>query len=517
MTIPARAVGWSSRLRRDPLLGVVVLLGAWVAVYLSWTVLHWTGDATVVSDFAPIPLSIAAAGFAWWASRAVTNSRRVCVAWRLIALGCASWAAGECTWYYLEVIRHSQPFPSVADGFYLLFYPLMFAGLATMPVGRPRRGERVTFALDAATIMIATVMAVWYLVVGPTVHAHADSWFAEVLSLAYPAADLMLVLGVARLLLRRPGRGLSRPLWFLVAGAAALTVADISYARLSLASTYAPGTLPDALWALGLFMLVLAGYAQGRTLPASRPTVHTDARPMASKLPYVAVAGGLALLLYETTLDAQAPLVALVLGSLALTGVVVGRQIVVMRENSRLVEELHRIANADPLTGGLNRRRFFELGERVMSRSRLDDTPVAALMIDIDHFKTVNDRVGHGAGDDAIREVVSRCAASLRPDDLFARYGGDEFAVLVRITPALDADELARRIAESVASTPIMTAGGLINVTVSVGLAVSNGSETLEALLHEADIALYRAKRSGRNRHFGPLSSYPGAVAPVGS
>ena len=104
--------------------------------------------------------------------------------------------------------------------------------------------------------MIASSMAVWYLVIAPTVATHQTSWFAELLSLAYPAGDLILILGVARVLLANPGRHVRVPLWFLVIGVSSLAVADVVYARLSLSDTYAAGTLPDALWIIGLF----AGY-----------------------------------------------------------------------------------------------------------------------------------------------------------------------------------------------------------------------------------------------------------------
>jgi diguanylate cyclase (GGDEF)-like protein len=455
-----------------------------------------------VSDVAPIPVAALATLFAWRASRGSTVSDRVELAWRVIALGCGAWTAGECTWFYLEVLRHAQPFPSIADGFYLTFYPCMFVGLALFPMRSTRRDRRLAFALDTATVMIASAMAVWYLVIAPTAATHQNSWFAEVLSLAYPAGDLILVLGVARVLLGNPDRRNRVPLWFLVGGVSSLAVADVLYSHLALSDTYAAGTLPDALWIIGLFGLTLAGFAQTRVAPAEQTAAdrsETDVR--VSKLPYLAVTAGLGLLLYETTRDAPGPLVVLVVGALALTGVVVSRQIAVMRENERLVGALHDVANTDSLTGLLTRRRCFELGERLLARSRHTGQLVAALMIDIDHFKAINDQAGHAAGDDVIREVARRCALNLRAEDLFGRYGGDEFVLLVPARSEQSIAELATRLGASVANEPFPIPSGVVSATLSIGIAIDEPDGSLQALLDHADTALYRAKRAGRSQH----------------
>src|SRR4051812_14704948 len=160
------------RLRGSLGLLVVVALGAYVATYVVWTVLHWAGDRTVVSDLAPIPVALAATCFAWRAGHARSGDdlgpARRQVAWQWIAFGCASWTIAECLWFYFEAVRHEAPFPSPADWFYLAFYVFVFAGLVRMPVRPLGTRERVAFALDLATVMFVTLMVVWYLVVDPT-------------------------------------------------------------------------------------------------------------------------------------------------------------------------------------------------------------------------------------------------------------------------------------------------------------------------------------------------------------
>ena len=160
-----------ARVRRALPRLVVGALCVYVAVYVVWTAVHWsTGDRTVVSDLAPIPVALAATCFAWHAGHDRRGAARRKVAWQWIAFGCASWTIAECLWFYFEAVRHRSPFPSPADWFYLAFYVFVFAGLVRLPVRQLGGKERLAFALDLATVMFVTLMVVWYLVVDPTVN-----------------------------------------------------------------------------------------------------------------------------------------------------------------------------------------------------------------------------------------------------------------------------------------------------------------------------------------------------------
>jgi diguanylate cyclase (GGDEF)-like protein len=168
------------------------------------------------------------------------------------------------------------------------------------------------------------------------------------------------------------------------------------------------------------------------------------------------------------------------------------------------------MATTDSLTGVANRRRFFEL-----ARAAFEDTGSAvagslgAFMIDIDHFKKINDTYGHQAGDDVIRGVVERLNSALlyqsegpesRTSGIVGRYGGEEFALLL---PGLSVDALAvgEALRAAVGDEPIMTRGGPVAVTISVGVATRRaGDESPDALLGRADAGLYVAKQGGRNR-----------------
>jgi diguanylate cyclase (GGDEF)-like protein len=122
-------------------------------------------------------------------------------------------------------------------------------------------------------------------------------------------------------------------------------------------------------------------------------------------------------------------------------------------------------------------------------------------MVDIDHFKSINDRYGHAVGDEAIREVARRLSACLRERDVICRYGGEEFAVLLVDASPEEAERVAHRLHAAVAATPLMTVDGPVPMTVSVGLArPPDVARDVQVLLGQADEALYAAKGAGRNR-----------------
>ena len=171
----------------------------------------------------------------------------------------------------------------------------------------------------------------------------------------------------------------------------------------------------------------------------------------------------------------------------------------------RMQEELQRLADTDPLTGLPNRRAFFVRAEDLFARCDLDGSPLAVMMIDIDHFKHVNDSYGHEAGDAVLRGVAAAIRtgiATIAPDGaaIVGRIGGEEFAAVVVGLPAPEAEALAERLCDDVRRCTTFAAGHAIVVTVSVGLARPNGSERFDGVLRSADRAVYAAKANGRDR-----------------
>jgi len=169
-------------------------------------------------------------------------------------------------------------------------------------------------------------------------------------------------------------------------------------------------------------------------------------------------------------------------------------------ERKRLEQELEQQASTDELTGVMNRRRFLEFAAEQLTRASRYCTGMSLALIDIDHFKQINDTYGHAAGDRVLKEIAQICHRKIRGIDLFARFGGDEFVLLLPDTSPDLAAAVVERIREAVISTPVDVDGVPVKITLSVGISGLGAHETaLDLLLARADQALYQAKNNGRN------------------
>ncbi len=176
-----------------------------------------------------------------------------------------------------------------------------------------------------------------------------------------------------------------------------------------------------------------------------------------------------------------------------------------IEKNPALEEALRRAQEAaltDVLTGLRNRRYAIERLAQECASALRSDRPLSLLMIDIDHFKTINDRFGHAAGDSVLVEIARRLQATLRSSDIIARIGGEEFLVIAPDTPKAEAFKLAERLRQAVAARPVMVGQTALTVTISIGVAdqAASGCQNTDQLLNAADAALYAAKAAGRNR-----------------
>ena len=170
-------------------------------------------------------------------------------------------------------------------------------------------------------------------------------------------------------------------------------------------------------------------------------------------------------------------------------------------ERKKLEQELRYLATVDPLTGLLNRRSFFSLAEQEIVRLRRQSDFLAVAMLDVDHFKTINDVYGHRAGDDVLRALAESCTDSMRERDFMGRLGGEEFACVLPGTSMEQAMLAAERLRTAISRKKIRLADGKeVSITVSIGVATFQPTDTsIETVLHRADLALYRAKMDGRD------------------
>ncbi|MGE5224399.1 MAG: diguanylate cyclase [Omnitrophica WOR_2 bacterium] len=180
---------------------------------------------------------------------------------------------------------------------------------------------------------------------------------------------------------------------------------------------------------------------------------------------------------------------------------IAGERAALAIENARLHKEMVHMAKMDALTELYNRRSLLELGKREIERCHRFGRTLSVIMLDIDHFKQVNDTYGHSAGDQVLRVLADRCQSQIRKVDILGRYGGEEFVIFLPETPLEAAKEVAERLREAMENEPIMTDQGEIRTSISLGLAAGvKDIADLNEVLRQADTALYQAKQSGRNR-----------------
>ncbi len=444
---------------------------------------RFTSTALTVLDDPAIAFAVAALLFARARSRG--GLRRV---WTLFAAGTAAWLAGELVFEVRDALGAGSG-TSVADVFYLLFYPPVMAGLFLL--GREdRRRRNPGHVLDVVIVMGGAGLLLWALVRQTSLTAAGDL-STQTVDIAYVALGLGL-------------------LWMLIIPA---VHADVRWttSRTLLACSFIGIVAADTLWAMtpsdayGLIAsssLALLGIAAARDPspdPAGPDPENSRRHHLVAELAVVAVGAFAGALTVWVTISDGAP-ADLVLGAGALLVLVLARLVVSITFNDRLLAESDRRASTDPLTGLLNHGSFHEQLAREVARSVRSGDPLALLLIDLDHLKTVNDLGGHRAGDEVLGDVANLLRATCRETDLVCRIGGDEMAVIAPATGLEQARDLADRLTRAAHSIWSGPAHARIQVSLSLGLSVLPTLATTKArLTAQADAALYAAKQRGRD------------------
>jgi diguanylate cyclase (GGDEF)-like protein len=461
--------------------------------------------------------------------------------WVVLALAQLSFTVGDGLWALLELGLGLDPFPSAADGFYLLYYPLFFAGILLFPSRRLERLDRYQSLLDIGGIMIAATLGFWIYLLGPlALTISGESWLVQALSLAYPVGDLVLLAAVLRLIYHQPEVKTRLVFLLLGAGALVMIVVDTLYGYRALLDTYQSGGWLDIGWPVAYVCSGMAGLWQARLGAPGRETGATSEATVALPhrlnnrlvyLPYFWVTISFVYLLdYQ---QARPPLdfnllasgVGLVIGCVLL------RQMLTLRVNDRLFAQLQgamqqvkqqsselqlEIAERvraerqlaydslhDALTGLPNRSLFLErLNHAMALTSRRENYGFAVVFLDIDNFKSVNDALGHSVGDQLLVTFGAKLRQSLRMSDTVARLGGDEFVILLEdVGETKDAVLTVRRLQEKV-SEPYFLDGRRLHVSASFGIvAYTRDYVSPDQILRDADIAMYQAKRRGKARY----------------
>jgi diguanylate cyclase (GGDEF)-like protein len=431
--------------------------------------------------------SVAAIGAGIWRYRPA-----IATAWYLMALGQFLFSFGDLVWTYYEMIRGIEaPFPSIADVSYLAGYVPLTVGLAMLVRAR-RPGRDIATALDAAMVGVVAGVASWLFLMEPLVADAGASRLEAAVSAAYPLADVVLIAIVSSLLLAHD-RG-STSLRFIVASLVLSVVADTLYIPGGLQGWYSSGHALDLGWLVAYVCWGVAALhpsMRGLTDRSERDDPPRFSQRRLAVQALVVVGLPLAWILMNAE-NPDADSLVILLGPTLFS-------ILVLTRMGRLRLGIEHAGLHDPLTGLPNRRLLLSRMSEIKRRSNRSRTPFAVFFVDLKGFKSVNDRLGHEAGDAALVEIAERLRHTTRTGDMIARMGGDEFVVVCENIDATQAEALAKRMESSIAA-PIDLDGQAVEVVADIGIALDLATDPdrdLSELVAEADRAMYAAKLSG--------------------
>ncbi|WP_019010270.1 putative bifunctional diguanylate cyclase/phosphodiesterase [Deinococcus aquatilis] len=485
--------------------------------------------SAMLNGFLYVPAVLGAAVIIWRVAQCTAQPG----VWRLLALGTLFWGIGQIVFASLEVFSGAV---SAADPFFLALPVCFLLAFLVLERRQPSLVGRAAW-LDVAALVVSVGAYLWYFLLAAQLLNPNNPLFSNIITAAYPLSDLLLL----TLLLARAWRGAALPStpdqarpgwgqanwsWTLALGMGCFIAADLGFSFLTLRNAYTGQQWPDTLWPLAT--LLFAGAAVQAAGQASRETranpdaarvaslpsaallrVAPPSAPVASShmglrtlvAPYAALGSSFALLLTLHELrspQAQGVLVATFVVAL----LVAARQTLALRDleshQTRLEESrslLHHQAHHDPLTGLGNRAQFDVLLPQLLALG----APVGVLFIDLDDFKFVNDALGHRMGDQFLREVAGRLQLAAGAGTHCIRFGGDEFLVLSAPATSEQLHQLGARLLSALGD-PVMLAGQTLHVTACLGGVLSGpDAPDAETLLRRADLAMYAAKRSGKN------------------
>jgi diguanylate cyclase (GGDEF)-like protein len=381
----------------------------------------------------------------------------------------------------------------------------LLLGVGLLGIARIQRGGRrdIDGLLDGAIAALAALTLAWIYLVNPALF-HSDAPLSvRVLLSCYPPLSVFLVAIAARIAFGS-GQGMRRTLaYYLLLGAMlAMLVGDVMYMLVETGVASIPQNLLDVPYAMTyVAVIALVLHPSMRDLTEAAP--EEPSVPGRGRLAFIAVALGVPGLITVTRVEARpGDRIMLTAIVVLLTAAATWRMLRAIRAYATSQEHLAHQATHDTLTGLPNRTFVQDTVDTILARHRSDDGLIALLLLDIDRFKLVNDSQGHGLGDELLQAVARRLKATTRPGDLVARVGGDEFVVIVHgLRTVADALEVGER-TRLAFGVPFVVREDEIASSVSIGIAVSDPTDSTrdaEALLRDADTAMYQAKEAGRD------------------
>ncbi|GAA1810596.1 GGDEF domain-containing protein [Planosporangium flavigriseum] len=436
-----------------------------------------------------------------WLRAAQWAPGRVRLALRMLGVAIIVRAVGGTIWIGGYLVKGSAGIPIPPLSMAAFAVTMLLGPVAVALLFGNRRIAGVRTLLDAMLIGIGLLYLAWATVLGPTYHVQGGG-IPALSSLTYPLVNVVVMTMV--LVLVRDAVPVIRTTAKLAAtGLAFSFVSDCAYAFLSVEGSYRPGSVSDTGWLLGALVMAVATPRRRELAGIGAFTKPQPSRILLPYLPFILALGTTVVLFVIRNGQVEPTLYAI---STVLTVLVVVRQLVTLKDNRTLTQRLERAvedfrhrAYHDPLTGLANRDKFLEMMERRLAPAA--GPRLGVLYIDLDGFKPINDTLGHAAGDRVLTVVAQRLSEAARSDDVVARIGGDEFAImLAELQYTADAETVAQRI-QSALGAGIDIDGVPVRVGASIGIAYGRpGRIGLGELLRNADVAMYTAKLQGRRR-----------------
>jgi len=417
-------------------------------------------------------------------------SKSIRRAWVLISLANLSNCIAEILWFYFTQ-KGIEPFPSLADVFYLLFYPLLLAGVLSLPYLPSKPDQRLMIGLDMSIVMLVGGMLIWTYILGPVV-AQNVAGLSGLVSVAYPLGDFLILAGLVFLIQRDLDRVGRTKVVFLTLSMVATALADLLFTVVQNEGTDIPMVFMNPLWLLSSWAILMAAGWQILYPSVVIKTKQSNFLPLLRNyLVYLAPVLGLSLVIngLGSIIRMDHRLIGTVLLTILLLVLIYSRQAVILHENRQLFQKMENLAITDPLTTLYNRHSFNETIDREINRTNRHGHALSLLIIDVDHFKTYNDNFGHLKGDQMLHDVSLAIKDCTRKTDFLARYGGDEFVLILPETNLEDARWVSEKIQKIVLERLSRD-----NLSVSIGIALYKPGTTEQALVGEADANLYQQK-----------------------
>jgi diguanylate cyclase (GGDEF)-like protein len=463
-------------------------LGLLLATYFVLLLIRHGAESTLIDGWGASGFEVVAAALCIVRGLQRRPGRLIAL---MLGLGALAWALGDVTLTAMSLGGSEPPVPSIADVFYILFYPLTYVGVVLAMRGEVRRLSTPSW-LDGAVAGLGAAALCAAFAFHTILQSAGGKALEVATNLAYPVGDLLLlalIVGGSAVL-----SGRRRTPWLLLASGITINVVGDTFNLFgATGASDRLGNVSDAIaWPASILLISMSVWLRPRP---SDPLVLQ--KPTGFVLPGLAAVAGLAILVAGTV--GQPNPVAIVLATATL--VVVGIRLAVSVAGLRtLTQERLRLSITDDLTGLGNRRYLFQILDAFFAEPLDPQSPprrLAFLFLDLDHFKEINDSFGHPAGDELLRQLGPRLTAALRDSDALVRLGGDEFAVVLMDADATAAATAAERISASL-DQPFDLGVVQARVGASIGIALSPDDATDSArLVWCADVAMYRAKAGG--------------------